>query len=84
MTTTTTTTNATILAEVPLDPTRLCRLHRPTRDDVSTNNDAHDEYDEYDDDDVMAIPPSLPPNSILIRYDDGITRVMPELYRHLV
>ncbi|KAL3812127.1 hypothetical protein ACHAXA_009386 [Cyclostephanos tholiformis] len=77
--------NATILAEVPLDPTRLRRLHRPTRDDVDTNDDAHDEYDEYDDDDdVMAIPPSLPPNSILIRYDDGITRVMPELYRHLV
>ena len=34
--------------------------------------------------DTMTIPDSLPPNAILIHYDDGWTRVLPGLYTLLV
>ncbi len=68
-----TTTNMVMLAEVPLDPTRLRCLPHPTRDGVDTNNNKYDKYDNN----IMVIPPSLPPNMILIQYKDGIIRVMP-------
>ena len=34
--------------------------------------------------DVMEIPPSLPPNAILIHFDDGWTRVVPSCYSLLL
>ena len=74
----------TILTEVPLALTRLCRLlpRRSTGDGAI--HDAKSDNVVYDDDDFMVIPHTLPPNSILVHYGDGITRILPKLYRHLV
>ena len=58
------------LAEVPLHPTLLRRIPRG-----DFNVDRVSDFDA---------PGSLPPNTILIRHSDGLTRVTPSLYHLLL
>mmetsp|Transcript_15425 Transcript_15425/g.28056 ORF Transcript_15425/g.28056 Transcript_15425/m.28056 type:complete len:101 (+) Transcript_15425:501-803(+) len=50
-----------------------------TFDDSSSNNNSNSNRNNS-----MIIPHSLPPNTILLHYDDGYTRVLPNLYWLLV
>ena len=88
-------TVAMTLAVVPLDLARLHRLPPPcttaTEDDVDDNNSGGgggggigNRRGDDCDDGAMVAPHSLLPNAILVRFDDGRTRMMPELYRLLV
>ena len=53
---------------------------------TATTNDAAatNSSDSSNRNNVMIIPHSLPPNTILLHYDDGYTRVLPNLYWLLV
>ncbi|KAL7542382.1 hypothetical protein ACHAWF_007173, partial [Thalassiosira exigua] len=63
-----------VVGEVPLDPSRLRRL---PAGDGAWGGDGRGGSG-------MTVPRSLPPNAVLIHYEDGYTRVLPELHRLLV
>jgi len=68
--------NKRILVEVPLHPSQLRRLPAMTEgdaDDIDGRNN-----------NTMIIPHSLPPNTVIVHYKDGHTRVIPRVYRTLV
>lgn len=66
-----------ILAEIPLHPSKLRRLPTITsNDDQDTNNNNNNTS--------MIIPNPLPPNTILLHYNDGYTRTVPNIYWTLV
>ena len=76
-----------ILAEAPLYPNKLLRLPQNTYDATNNNSDARSANtssvigkSKYASD----VPKSLPTNSILIHYTDGLTRVVPSLYHLLL
>jgi len=88
-----------VLAELPLYPTALRRLPRPSRgrrksSDIGIDEDGSGAF--FDDqnsprssisDDALAnivIPSALPPNTFLVHYSDGKTRIDPDLYQRLV
>ena len=88
--------NEWILAEIPLHPSKLRRL--PTTQQFTSSND--DEAAQSNDTQSninnnnnsnsngsnrsMIIPSTLPPNTILLHYNDGYTRVLPTTYWILV
>ena len=65
-----------ILAEIPLHPSHLRYL--PTANNNSLDDSSNNNISS------MIIPTSLPPNAILIHYNDGHTRVLPNLYWLLI
>ena len=68
-----------ILAEISLHPSNLRRL--PTTND---ENNADSTTTDKGTNMIMTLPESLPPNAILMHYNDGYTRVVPNLYELLV
>jgi len=67
-----------LLAEIPLHPSNLRRL--PT----ITSNDNQDTNNTNNNNTSMIIPNPLPPNTILLHYNDGYTRTIPNIYWTLV
>jgi hypothetical protein len=68
-----------VLAEVSLHPTNLRRLPTKHDDDIDYAKSISTSGKNN-----MIIPESLPPNAILLHYNDGYTRVVPDLYGLLV
>ena len=72
-----------LLTEISLDTSNLRRL--PTSYDNNGDDDnVVGESDKSNNGKNMLIPEFLPPNAILLHYNDGYTRVMPDLYSLLV
>lgn len=66
-----------VLAEIPLHPSQLRRL-------PPTATAGASDYGQKSSGGAMGVPHSLPPNTVLIHYDDGYTRVVPNVYWLLV
>ena len=88
--------NEWILAEIPLHPSKLRRLpttqqftsssddeavqSNDTQSNINNNNNSNSNSSNSS----MIIPSTLPPNTILLHYNDGYTRVLPSTYWILV
>ena len=88
--------NEWILAEIPLHPSKLRRLpttqqftsssddeavqSNDTQSNINNNNNGNSNASNSS----MIIPSTLPPNTILLHYNDGYTRVLPSTYWILV
>lgn len=74
-----------LLAEITLDPSKLRCL--PFTQNTDDGNDIIDSRSNNSNNNTgmqMIIPHTLPPNTILIHYDDGYTRVLPSVYSLLL
>jgi len=69
-----------ILAEIPLHPSKLRRLPTITSNDTNNNTTQSNSNNNTS----MIIPNPLPPNTILLHYNDGYTRTVPNIYWTLV
>jgi hypothetical protein len=71
----------TMMVEIPLESTKLCRLPNNINDNNSNKNNM-EEDDNFNN--AIQIPNTLPLNAILIYYNDGYTRVLPSIYHVLL
>lgn len=71
-----------ILAEIPLHPSKLRRL--PTITSNEDTNSTQPQQQQSNSNTSMIIPNPLPPNTILLHYNDGYTRTIPNIYWTLV
>lgn len=70
------------LTEIPLHPSKLRRL--PTITSNEDTNNTQPQQQQSNSNTSMIIPNPLPPNTILLHYNDGYTRTVPNIYWTLV